>query len=89
MESILLLYNAFESYPRFSEPRECTHCISEAEQREMMSIPLRTFPAHLLFSLLYNFICETWGGLSDIKHFIPRMLEILLYEKRGIDLVDF
>ena len=77
MERLRETYKVFSIYPRFDRPRPCTHCISEETQFVMMDIPLQTFPDHHLSSLIFNFNCYTWGELRDIKHFIPRMIELI------------
>ena len=53
----------------------------------MMVIPQPNFPEHLLHSLLFNYNCDTWGTLLDIKHFIPRIIEIIF--ERYTNLQEF
>jgi hypothetical protein len=78
-EAIEELYRVFERYPlrRWTEP--CMHCRSEEDERavhrrslrELSSMDLSEFAADSLM---------TWGELVDLKHFLPRIFEIVAKE---------
>jgi hypothetical protein len=71
------LYRVFAEYPRFDGYLECTHCVPESSQDRLRSAPLRVLDASALQPVVYNAGVGTFGAVTDYKHFLPRMAELL------------
>jgi hypothetical protein len=73
-EAVIGLYQTFGRYPLRDSIDACPHCgfddtaLYAAPMAELTREALRRFAASAL---------TTWGGLDDLKHFLPRILEIL------------
>lgn len=77
------LYEAFSPYPlraRAEIPR-CTHCVSDEDDARLRAKPLRELTDHELGIVLHN--AGTWGEESDVKHFLPRLFELVSLEIAG------
>jgi hypothetical protein len=83
------LYSAFESYPlpRFTNPCACCHSPIEADAK-LRSKPLRLLEAEDLRDYASDAI-NVWGDVLELKHFLPRILELLATTDRPTyDFVD-
>lgn len=87
-QAIENLYIAFEGYRRRSNTEACPCCHTSEQEQRLHSKPLRKIEAETLreyaFSALY-----TWGTEDDFKHFLPRILELLVtLDDPGLDFMD-
>ncbi len=80
-DCIETLYDVFSTYPRFVGYVGCTHCVSEEEQDRLRPVLLRELGVVLLRPVAYNAGVGTFGDVSDYKHFLPRLCELLLTEE--------
>jgi hypothetical protein len=81
------LYEVFAGYPLGDMHHVCDcGCVSEDDQARIRSKPLRQLtPADLG---RYTFkATTTWGTADDLRHFLPRILEIVAYTGQ-VDYVD-
>jgi hypothetical protein len=76
------LYARFESYPLRSDTDPCAHCHSPEEERVLHSRSLRMLSARDLAAYAADAML-TWGGAEDLKHFLPRIFEIVATEDFG------
>ena len=77
------LYETFSSYPlraRVEIPR-CTHCVSDEDDARLRAKPLHELTENELGLVLYN--PGTWGEEVDVKHFLPRLFELVSLELAG------
>ncbi len=72
------LYRAFDFYPlpKFTNPCLCCHSPIEADAK-LRSKPLRLLEAEDLRDYASDSI-NVWGDVPDLKHFLPRILELLV-----------
>jgi hypothetical protein len=83
------LYSAFDSYPlpAFTNPCPCCHSPIEADAK-LRSKPLRLLEAEDLSDYASDAI-NVWGDVLELKHFLPRILELLATTDRPTyDFVD-
>jgi hypothetical protein len=69
------LYTAFRNY-RVEVLVGCPCCTSEAQGRVLTSRPLQALTASDLERYTFKAI-STWGTVSDFKHFLPRIFELM------------
>src|SRR5215813_5654250 len=82
------LYRTFESYRRRASTEPCLHCHTTEQEHRLHSKPLRKLDAEDLKQYAFDAL-YTWGNEHDFKHFLPRLLELLVTMKDpGLDLVD-
>jgi hypothetical protein len=77
------LYEVFARYPLPERIDGCAHCISEADHEQLHAKPLRCLTAADLDQFAYSAM-YTWGKIDDYRHFLPRLLEVLAFEKDGL-----
>ena len=76
------LYDAFEAYPLKERIDTCPHCALDAAERRLHLRPLRALAWTDLGT--YSFKALTsFGDLDDLKHFLPRLLELYVVDHRG------
>lgn len=71
------VYRVFASYPRPVRVEGCRHCVTEADHRDLFGAPLRELDAERLRRFSHK-VLNTWGGVDDLRHFLPRLLELSL-----------
>ena len=74
------LYEVFGAYnvPRSSS--FCRHCVTKDEVAALRNKPLRELHEGDVSRYWWKAI-STWGTVEEFKHFLPRLLEILVLEK--------
>jgi hypothetical protein len=72
------VYRVFNRYPlRHGHPIPCPCCTSKEDVAQLHSKPLRQLTDKDLDK--YGFkAMTTWGDVEDFKHYLPRLLELLL-----------
>lgn len=68
------LYETFGSY-RASAVAGCPCCVSAEEQARLHAKRLRQLSEEDLGSYAFSAL-NTWGTVTDLKHFLPRILEL-------------
>jgi hypothetical protein len=71
------LYRAFERYPTPRRLEFCDHCRDEEEYQGLLTTPLRQLDADDL-DLYVGTALTTCGDVDDFKHFLPRILELMV-----------
>ena len=69
----------FAAYPLAPHVDGCPHCVLEADHSALHSVKLRALSAVQLERFAFKAL-TTWGSLEDLKHFLPRMLELLPHD---------
>lgn len=75
-EPFTTLYAAFARYPLHAQVAGCPCCVGDADQRRIRSRPLRLLSGADLGRYAFKAV-STWGDADDLRHFLPRMLELL------------
>ena len=81
------LYEVFARYPR---PPQMPHCSPFIEARAasswaaMVAAPLPKLGPDALSFFAFRAL-TTWGGADDLRHFLPRLLELCHEERLGVD----
>ncbi|MCO5996788.1 hypothetical protein [Actinoallomurus rhizosphaericola] len=70
------LYSAFARHPLPAEIDYCEHCVTPAEVAATRARPLRLLSADDLHPLMWRAL-STWGDEAELKHFLPRVLELI------------
>jgi hypothetical protein len=84
-QAVETLYTTFAGYPLRDWTDPCPHCHSRECEQKIRRVPLRD----LTDEDLSEFVADSltlWGNLDDLKHFLPRILEIAALE--GFDFPD-
>ncbi|EFH85170.1 hypothetical protein [Ktedonobacter racemifer] len=76
-ETIEHIYTTFSSYLLHHPVEGCPHCISHEDQERIASKPLRELTEEDLRRYTLKAL-TTWGDVNDLKHFLPRMLELVV-----------
>ncbi|MBB2744926.1 UNVERIFIED_ORG: hypothetical protein FHR35_004775 [Microbispora rosea subsp. rosea] len=74
------LYAAFSRYPLPAKTDVCDHCVSAERVRAVRAAPLRMLTASALEPYAWNAV-YTWGDVEEFKHYLPRLLELLILEE--------
>jgi hypothetical protein len=74
-EALAGVYEAFADYPLRDWTEPCPHCRTAEDERAVHRAPLRELTAEDL-QLYAADSLMLWGDLGDLKHFLPRILEI-------------
>ena len=77
--SVAQLYETFKSYRLGDDFTGCEHCVTEESSAKLAAIPLRDLTALDLNRFAFKTM-STWGTVRHFKHFLPRLLELLLCE---------
>ena len=83
--AIAALYDAFASYGLADVVEGCPCCVSAEDQARLRSKPLRLLIDGDLGGFAFSAL-STWGTLHDLKHFLPRILELVANGTLRIDL---
>ena len=75
-QAVEALYATFACYPLRDEIAGCPCCIDENDQARIRSKRLRELTAEDL-SPFASHVPHLWGEPEDLKHFLPRILELL------------
>ena len=70
------LYEVFSSYPLREVTDVCWCCHTEEQERAVHAAPLRVLSPEQLEAFALDAL-YTWGDVADLKHFVPRLLEIV------------
>jgi len=73
------LYVTFSECPRKDTIEACPCCVTEHDQRMLFSQPLSRLSANNLRRYAQKAI-SSWGDPEDLKHFLPRLLELVALE---------
>ena len=90
-ELIEKLYSIFQSYQidDFSKVG-CFDYGPSTEELEGISLPLREIPVSIIKSMeFYGYGWEEWGTESEVKYFLPRILEVLQEDVQLLDQSGF
>jgi hypothetical protein len=74
------LYAAFSRYPLPAKTEVCDHCVSDEQVRATRAAPLRMLTATALGPYAGHAL-YTWGDVEEFKHYLPRLLELLILEE--------
>ncbi|WP_017585706.1 hypothetical protein [Nocardiopsis ganjiahuensis] len=71
------VYRVFARYPRPARVEGCRHCVTENDHQDLLGAPLRELDAERLRRFAHKAL-NTWGDVDDLRHFLPRLLELAL-----------
>ena len=77
--AIVDLREAFGRYHLRAPIDCCAHCTSEADQRELQAAPSEVLSDESLEEFAFRAM-TTWGNEQDFKHFLPRILALMLID---------
>jgi hypothetical protein len=77
------LYVTFSRYPLAPYVEGCPHCVGDADNAKLHSVPLRELSAEDLGRFAFKAL-STWGTEDDFRHFLPRIFELLPNRLSGI-----
>lgn len=83
-EAIEALYRTFAHYP-LEGLAGCPCCVDEKVRTQLVQKPLRDLGEEDLASYVFN-APHTWGTVSELKYFLPRILELKAQGKIWVDL---
>jgi hypothetical protein len=86
-EAVERLYTVFAPYKLKSPTEVCWHCHSPEEERVVHQAPLRLLTPDALSGFAADSLM-TWGDLDDLKHFLPRLFEILAFDRFSQEFPD-
>lgn len=75
--AITTLYQTFAGYPLQEVIEGCEHCVPLADQTRLRTTPLRALTVQDLHRFLISNCTLTWGGAVELKHFLPRLCELI------------
>jgi hypothetical protein len=84
-DAVAALYEVFAAYPLRDWTDPCPHCLTAEDERALHRAPLRELTAEDLQQFTADSLL-LWGNLEDLKHFLPRILEIAVGD--GFDFPD-
>lgn len=79
-EAIQELYRVFKPYQVRRHPEGCPCCVSNADKRRLFSKPLAELSPEDLGRFAWK-VLTTWGSVEDLKHFLPRLLELMAWDE--------
>ena len=71
------LYEVFRTYAPPAHPAYCTHCVSDAEDAVLHSVPLRQLSTKELTRYSVKAI-STWGTVEQFKYLLPRLFDLVV-----------
>lgn len=83
-EAIENLYAVFAVYPLRKHVEGCPCCVREPDHARLHSKPLRQLSGEDLNPFAAKSL-TTWGDEHDLKHFLPRLLELMAAKGLNID----
>ena len=78
--AVFELYRAFAHYKGVPDDDFCDHCIADEQQANLYSKPLEELAVDDLAMYAFKAM-STWGGVNQFKHFLPRLFELLAFDK--------
>jgi hypothetical protein len=78
------LYQAFSAYRGRGSARGCPCCVSQEDRARLHRAPLRQLRAEDLRRYAFKAL-TTWGDVDDLRHFLPRILELMSDGELGVD----
>ena len=75
--AITTLYHTFAGYPLHEVIEGCEHCVPLTDQIRLRTTPLRALTVQDLTRFLISNCILTWGGAVELKHFLPRLCELI------------
>ena len=75
-DSVRELYRVFKPFRVRRHPEGCPCCVSDADKRRLFSKPLEELTADDLARFAWSALL-TWGSVEDLKHFLPRLMELI------------
>ena len=79
-KAIADLYKVFAAYPLNLQMKGCPCCVHPKENELLLTRSLRSLTANNLNHYAFN-AALTWGDINDLKHFLPRLLELWAFDK--------
>ena len=79
-EAIQELYRVFKPYQVRRHPEGCPCCVSDSDKRRLFSKPLSDLSPDDLGRFAWKAL-TTWGTVEDLKHFLPRLLELVAIDE--------
>lgn len=79
------VYTIFSLYRLPARIDYCDHCVSTEENAILRQVPMRHLTADHLERYAWKSL-HTWGAEADFKHFLPRLLDLLVTGKFVDDL---
>lgn len=73
------LYAAFAGYPLRAHVDGCPCCTDDADHRRIHARPLRELSGEDLSRFAFKAL-TTWGTADDLRHFLPRLLELIAFD---------
>lgn len=83
-EAIAILYETFAIYRLNSTIVGCPCCVSKGDNKLIQAKPLHKLTANDLNRYAFKAI-STWGTIEDFKHFLPRLLELIAFDKSFLE----
>lgn len=83
-DAIERLYTVFARYRRPAVVEGCPCCVGAADQAKLHARPLRALGEEELRRYAFKAL-TTWGTEDDLRHFLPRILELVAWNQLGID----
>ncbi len=74
-EAVETLYDVFSIYPLAQKVEGCPCCVSAEDEAVLHLRPLRRMTAEDLSRYAFKAL-STWGDEDDLRHFLPRLLEL-------------
>src|SRR5262245_16013964 len=69
------LYDVFALYRLGEVVEGCSHCVAVGDERALHRAPLRRLDGRSLGRYAFKAL-TTWGDVDDLRHFLPRLLEL-------------
>lgn len=82
-EIVLPVYETFSKYKVSEDMDYCPCCISSEEVNNLCSVDLRHLERED-FARYSGKALSTWGNAEDFKHFLPRLLELEVFNQYGL-----
>jgi hypothetical protein len=73
-QAVGALYATFATFG-LGRAAGCPHCVGDDDQRDLRRVPLRELTGDDLEHYAVKAI-STWGDADDLRHFLPRLLEL-------------
>lgn len=82
-DAIERLYSVFARYRRPALVEGCPCCVGAADQAKLHARPLRALGEEELRRYAFKAL-TTWGTEDDLRHFLPRILELVAQSGLGV-----